>query len=561
MTRFDEDGSLSWEKSWSWSHGILYGNVIKQTTDGAVIFVGSHHSEPYPSYIIKLDSTTGHEIWSKALNNTDIYSLHVTDDNEVILIGTVFSTDEEDILLTKLDKDGVVSWSKALGWSEALEGLETGIGHSVCQSKEGDFIVTGNMYGHHGISTDAERSIPIIKLSESGELMWIKSLVLSGSDYNYAKVVQSTQGDGLVLVGYYKEDTHYNGFITKLDSSANVCWAKAFGHSSNDYACDVKEGYDGTFTVVGYSEDGYGQGKEESLIMQLDQDGMIEECTDEIWDVDFDISEDLSYYFSVVPLNLVSNDFSLNREDNEMIVEIASSESEETLAPVCETNTLLINHSELGKSISCTGAHSTTTRLPNTFSSEMTFTPSSDHTASNATPQDPFGIESDKNNENGGLSTDEYIILGAVVGVAVCITVVALIYHFVKRGRDEGACSRKEKRHSSDQTPFPNIYVDPRSNSNADSDNNENRDAASHVRNDHNNSGAGNKREQGNFLHRGSDIVDYHNVGGGGGDIELTIMNASDGEDGQGDSSDTESDEFIREAQVMEEAKDAMTAL
>ena len=394
--KLSKDGEVKWLKQWEWIVGPLRGRSSVETNDGNIVFVASYDDSWDSSCIIQLNSTTGTPNWAKSLDSTRALEVITTNNNGLLLAGQKYSSDAEDMLLVKFTASGEISWAKAMGWSEVLyeqySSLETGAFNSVCETNGGHYFATGYMYGDHDLSTNAYRSVPIIKLDQLGNLLSVRAFIVDGSDETYAQVIRSTQDDGLIVLGYYEDGSHTDnsGFIVKLDTSFNICWAKGFGSSHNDYAYDIQEeSSTGSFVIVAASLGGYGQGSTETLIIKVDRDGEIEDCNDSVWDVDFDMSEDLSYYFSSVSASdLELENIVLSEKTSTMSSELPSSASEETLETVCELSGSSANTDQFDSPAFCgeTTSSSISSSSTSTSTTESTSSSTSSSTSTSTAP-------------------------------------------------------------------------------------------------------------------------------------------------------------------------------
>ncbi|WP_426278852.1 T9SS type A sorting domain-containing protein [Chryseobacterium sp. S-02] len=151
----------------------------------------------------------------------------------------------------------VIQWQKTLGGSNWDQGS------SVCQTTDGGCIIAGyspstdgNVTGNHG-----DGDYWVVKLNNSGNIQWQKSLGGSGYDYPYS--VQQTSEGGYIVAGRTQSNdgdvTGYHGsvysdfWIVKLDPNGNIQWQKSIGGNSEDVAYSIKQTSDGGYIVAGES--------------------------------------------------------------------------------------------------------------------------------------------------------------------------------------------------------------------------------------------------------------------------------------------------------------------
>jgi len=292
--------TIQWQQSLG-GNGIDFAQSIQQTTDGGYIVAGqsgstdgdvtgNHGNNDY--WIVRLD-TAGGLVWQKSLGGSDNdlgNSIQQTTDGGFIVAGNCRSTDGDvtgnhglnDYWVVKLDASGVISWQKSLG------GTGVDIAHSVEQTSDGGYIVSGisnstdgDVSGNHG-----GFDYWVVKLNSDGSLDWQKTL--GGSDYDEGFSAKQTSDGGYIVAG---ASASTNGNVTgnhgaldywivKLDADGNLVWQKALGGNSDDGASSAEETTDGGFIVEGYTNSNNGNvtgnhGGGDYWIVKLDATGNI----------------------------------------------------------------------------------------------------------------------------------------------------------------------------------------------------------------------------------------------------------------------------------------------
>lgn len=276
IVKLDNTGNIQWQKSLGGSiSDWVYS--IQQTTDGGYIVAGSSNSNNgdvtgnhggYDYWVVKLYST-GNIEWQKSLGGSDdewAESIQQTTDGGYIVAGYTNSNDGDvtgnhggygyDYWIVKLDNSGNIEWEKSLG------GSGNDYANSIQQTTDGGYIVAGfsdsndgDVTGNHG-----HWDYWIVKLDSTGSIQWQKSL--GGSAYDYAYSIQQTADGGYIVAG---DSDSNNGdvsgnhgqldyWIVKLNSCGNILWQKSLGGSSGDYARSIQQTTDGGYIVAGFSE-------------------------------------------------------------------------------------------------------------------------------------------------------------------------------------------------------------------------------------------------------------------------------------------------------------------
>ncbi len=192
------------------------------------------------------------------------YSIVQTTDGGYVVAGSTisFGAGGYDVYIVKLDNTGNVSWTRTVGGS----GDEWA--RSIVQTTDGGYVVAGhaNSYGAGG------SDVYIIKLDNTGNVSWTRTVGGSGSDYGFS-IVQTTDGGYVVAAstssyGAGGDDV----YIIKLDNTGNVSWTRTVGGSGNEWGNSIVQTTDGGYVVAG-STNSYGAGSYDVYIIKLDSLG------------------------------------------------------------------------------------------------------------------------------------------------------------------------------------------------------------------------------------------------------------------------------------------------
>lgn len=262
---------------WQSTLGTGYDPTIRQTNDGGYITAGysdsnngNHGSTDY--WVVKLD-IYGSIMWQKSFGGTDqdiCTSIELTDDGGYIVAGRSYSNDINvsahhgstglpDYWIVKLDSLGNIIWQKSLG------GTDSDNASSIQQTNDGGYIVAGfsssnngDLTGNHG-----DYDYWIVKLDNSGNILWQKSLGGTGSDEAYS--IRKTVDGGYVIAGATNSmDGNvsgnlggWSGWIVKLDAFGNLLWQKTYPGYGDDYvARSIKQTIDNGFIIAGAISNG-----------------------------------------------------------------------------------------------------------------------------------------------------------------------------------------------------------------------------------------------------------------------------------------------------------------
>ena len=278
-------GGSGWEEAWD----------VQQTIDGGYIVAGlsgsidgdvtvNHGSLDY--WIVKL-SSAGNIEWQKSLGGSllDIaYSINQTNDGGYIVAGESNSPDGDvtnihgnfDYWVVKLNFEGKIEWQKTLG------GTNLDRANEVQQTKEGGYIVLGQARSNNGDVTGGHGGYDywIVKLTNTGEFEWQRSLGGSGEDYG--RHVQQTKDDGYIITGQTQSnngdvlgnDGGADIWVVKLMNGGEIQWQKSLGGSQAEIGFFIQQTNDEGFILSGSAWSNNGdvsgvQGKTDFWIVKL----------------------------------------------------------------------------------------------------------------------------------------------------------------------------------------------------------------------------------------------------------------------------------------------------
>jgi len=218
VVKLTEIGDIQWEKSFGGSQDdSAYG--VQVTSDGGYIVVGE-----------------------TASNDGDVTGLH----------GNV------DFWVLKLDAEGNLEWQKTLG------GENGDIGSSVLQTENGDYIVVGfvGSINSGDVTSHDEMGLFdmwVVQLSNNGELIWQKTI--GGTNPDYGREVVATNDGHFLVVGSTDSEngdiTSSNGlgdfWLVKISNTGELMWQKTYGGTKADHGFAIDHTSDNGFIMAGYS--------------------------------------------------------------------------------------------------------------------------------------------------------------------------------------------------------------------------------------------------------------------------------------------------------------------
>ena len=269
-----------WEKTFGGT-GDDYGYSVQQTTDGGYIITGTTESFGNGGsdvYLIKTD-VNGDSLWTKTFGGIDSdrgHSIQQTTDGGYIITGstTSFGNGGSDVYLIKTDGSGNEQWTKTFGGTNGDEGF------SVQQTTGGGYIITG-----YTVSFLGSRDVYLIKTDGNGDSLWTKTF--GGTDHTVGgRSVQQTTDGGFIITGH----KNFIVYLMKTDGNGDSLWTKTFG-GIGDWGFSVQQTTDGGYIITG-NITSFGNGGSDVYLIKTDGNG------DSLWTKTFGgIGDD--YGFSI----------------------------------------------------------------------------------------------------------------------------------------------------------------------------------------------------------------------------------------------------------------------
>jgi hypothetical protein len=192
LIKTDHNGDTLWTKTFGGEFSE-FGKSVQQTTDGGFIITGSTDTYGFGGvdvYLIKTD-VDGNTLWNKTFgSDQDEYgqSVKQTSDGGYIIAGFTYSI-EDDVYLLKTDENGLLLWTKTYG-GESMDW-----GYSVQQTIDNGYIVAGvtNSYGN------GDKDVYLVKTNSIGDTLWSKAF--GDIDIDFGHSVQQTSDLGYIITG------------------------------------------------------------------------------------------------------------------------------------------------------------------------------------------------------------------------------------------------------------------------------------------------------------------------------------------------------------------------
>ena len=300
VVKLNAAGVVEWENTiGGLGYDLLFS--VSQTADGGYIIGGTSDSNISGDktearvgntdiWVLKLNSS-GSIVWQNdigGLMNENIYSIEETQDGGYIIGGysdsgisgdkTEANIGFTDYWVVKLDSAGGVVWDNTIGGSsgDQLYALQ--------ETEDGSYIVAGvsssGISGDKTVVSKGGSDYWILKLSQSGSIIWQKTYGGVGSDLLYSNSITQTTDGGYIVGGYSisgnggdkteANNGSWDSWILKLDGAGNIEWQNTIGGPGSDYIFTAQQTHDGGYILGGYSYSGIGGDKTEANIGDAD---------------------------------------------------------------------------------------------------------------------------------------------------------------------------------------------------------------------------------------------------------------------------------------------------
>lgn len=318
ITAIAQPPKVQWAKCYGGSNSDQAKSIL-QTADGGYITAGTtsssdsevtgFHGGLTDIWVVKTDDT-GKISWARCYGGSATeygYAIRPTKDGGYVIAGAVSSTDGDvsgvhgsnDMWVIKINASGSIQWQKCLGGSS-----DDGA-NAIQQTADGGYIVAG-----YATSTDGQVSgvhndssgIPsfdawVVKLDDTGRIMWQKALGGAGRDF--ANSVQQAADGGYIVAGFTNSDdgditkrygtsSTRDAWVVKLSSTGSLSWQKSLGGTNDDVFNAVLTTADSGYILTGttFSNDNDVSG------IHLDTGTAV---TSDLWVVKLDKSGSLSW--------------------------------------------------------------------------------------------------------------------------------------------------------------------------------------------------------------------------------------------------------------------------
>ena len=243
VVKLDRDGGYLWSRVIGGPRDERGSYSVSPTLDGGFLLTGttlSYGAGRTDLFIVKLDAQ-GNLAWSKAIGGSGaeggMTTLEVEDGFIAIGSSDSFGAGGKDLLAVKLYTDGSLDWAKTYG------GFQDDVGSGIAQV-DGGFVLGGTIWSFGAGEADAG----LIKIDEKGGVIWAKTIGGTGAEGINWDGVRVTSDGGFAFgdkTGSFGGQGGGALFGIKLSPMGDLEWSTMVDGPAEDVGWTMNETEDG----------------------------------------------------------------------------------------------------------------------------------------------------------------------------------------------------------------------------------------------------------------------------------------------------------------------------
>jgi hypothetical protein len=270
LVKTDSEGGILWSRTLggpAWD----YATAIQETQDGGYVLAGSTSSfgaGDQDILLVRMDAQ-GIVLWSATFGgpaDERAEGLSIGPAGDILVFGTTHSygAGSGDLYLVKADANGVEIWSRTYG------GTEDEMAGSFERTRDGGFILVGTTRSFGS----GKRDVYVVRTNSLGDRIWDKRH--GSEDHDVAYGVKETTDGGCVIVGATQgtDSGTWDVYLIRLDAQGEALWHRTWGDGGYEVGYSVMEAADLGFFVSGY-KDPFGSDKWDVYLIRTDEEGEI----------------------------------------------------------------------------------------------------------------------------------------------------------------------------------------------------------------------------------------------------------------------------------------------
>ncbi len=262
FTKIDKKGVTQWTRLVGGAADDYVHSIIL-TNDGGFAAAGWTNSfgNAGDVYVIKLDKN-GVMQWTRAVGtvagNEQGEQIIQTSDGGYAIAGNT-NVNGQDMYLVKLKADGSFDWDKKVGQLAGANSVADNA-YSLTEAHGGGYVLCGNTYWYTGVVATSSTDFYAVKVDATGNFVWgsvVRDPFSGIYGFDYGRSITKSSDGGYVMTGEFAKKNPSSGFnwkygLVKLDGDGSVVWVKCFGSPTNDnQPRQIISTSDNAFAVIG----------------------------------------------------------------------------------------------------------------------------------------------------------------------------------------------------------------------------------------------------------------------------------------------------------------------
>lgn len=254
--KIGENAQLIWEKTFVQDGLYNFGRITRTASNNNFLAIGNMNLGNSSNAVLVNYNNSGSELWRKQQNGVYLSDIKRNNDFGYVISGYGLYGNSIASYVGNLDVDGNLLWSKFIP--------ETGNSTSVSVEAlmNGEIVIAG-LYNNQ-----PNRSY-LMKLTNSGDLLWKKDLSVFSPSDEVKSVVQDVTGN-IVVVGNTSAGAIQQGFVCKFTEDGDLVYSKTFRQGSKSAFNHVSATADNGLIISGYLEIG---GVNQGYLVKLNSNG------------------------------------------------------------------------------------------------------------------------------------------------------------------------------------------------------------------------------------------------------------------------------------------------
>jgi hypothetical protein len=247
VVKTDAYGNAVWQRAYGGAGRDYAFSACEVAGEFVVVgYTTSFGSGKEDVYVVRIDAD-GDTVWTRAYGGSapDEARAVCAAGSDVVVAGRTesFGAGGGDLYVLKVDDAGDTVWARTYG------GAECDWGQSVCETVDGYYAVGGTTG-----SNTANRDIVVVKIDPDGLAAWQKYFGLTGSvSPDWGMAVCASPDSGVTLAGYQAAEGTDPGdaVILGVDKAGTQVYYRKYGSDYYQYGCGICATHDGGFVICG----------------------------------------------------------------------------------------------------------------------------------------------------------------------------------------------------------------------------------------------------------------------------------------------------------------------